>query len=84
MGVGVGVVGESGLGAGSGLGTGSAVTDLGRTGGGVKLFRCAAMMIRARACVRRALREITVRRGRTLRRAALVVSLVTSAEVSFG
>ena len=53
VGVGVGVVGESGLGAGS------AVTGLGRTGGVVKVLRYAVMMIRA-------LREITMRRGRTL------------------
>ena len=69
VGVGVGVVGESGLGAGS------AVTDLGRTGGGVKVFRCAAMMIRARSgrspCA-------AVEPLLCVRRAALVVSLVTS------
>ena len=56
--MGVGVVRESGFVGRVGIG------DLGRTGGVVKVFGYAAMMIRA--CVRSALWEITVCRDRTL------------------
>ena len=46
---------EGGLGMGAGVkegpqGVGPAVTGLARTRGGVKVLRCAALMIRARAC----------------------------------